>query len=250
MRKVNSENLIISLELKKSKEHYVSLLKKSNNMQARLKHLSQKLIMAQEDERKKISHELHDEISQILLGINLKLATLSSEISGNEKGIKRKILIAQKLVKKSVEKIHTFARELRPSVLDDLGIIPALRSYIDDFTKRNGITVALKASLSVEKLDSIKKTVLYRIVQESLINVEKHSKASNVNLKIQKIKDHIHMEIKDNGRSFDVEKMLFSKKGKGIGILGMRERIEMVEGTFYIESVLGKGTVIRTSIPS
>jgi signal transduction histidine kinase len=252
-------NLELSLEigqrkvaeaaLRKSERHYSQLLKQSDQLQEQLRRLSRQILLAQEDERKRISRELHDVIAQTLTGINIRLATLKKEASINTKGLDRNIASTQRLVEKSVNIVHQFARELRPAVLDDLGLIPALHSFVRLFSKRTHIHVHLKVFAGVEQLDSNKRTVLYRIAQEALNNVSRHAQAGRVEVSIQKLADGIGMKIKDNGKSFNLERVLNAKGRKRLGLLGMRERVEMVGGIFCVESAPGKGTTVQVEIP-
>ena len=235
--------------LRKSERHYNQLLVQSWDMQEQLRHLSRQLLLAQEEERKKISRELHDEIAQTLTGINVQLATLKTEATINVKGLQKKIARTQRMVEKSVDIVHRFARELRPTVLDDLGLIPALHSFVKSLAKRTGIHIHLTVFAAVEKLAGDKRTVLYRVAQEALTNVARHAQASLVDLSIEKLPDSICMKIKDDGKSFQVDRMLNAKKNKRLGLLGMRERVEMVGGSFRVESAPGKGTTIRAQIP-
>jgi len=242
-RKAAEKKLVLS------KRHYTQLLKQSRLMQESLRRLSRQIILAQEDERKEISRELHDEVGQVLSGINLHLATLKIESAVNSSDFKNKITRTQKLVEKSVNIVHRFARDLRPTLLDDLGLIPALQSYIKSFTKRTGLHVRFTAFAGVERLSSVKRTVLYRVAQAALMNVAQHAKASTVKVELQKKQHALWMEVKDNGKSFQVERVLFAKNNKHLGLLGMRERVEMVNGHFKVESVKGVGTAIRAEIP-
>jgi signal transduction histidine kinase len=235
--------------LRKSERHYNQLLVQSWDMQEQLRHLTRQLLMAQEEERKKISRELHDEIAQTLTGINVQLATLKTEATTNIKGLRKKIARTQRMVEKSVDIVHRFARELRPTVLDDLGLIPALHSFVKSLAKRTGIHIHLTVFAAVEKLAGDKRTVLYRVAQEALTNVARHAQASLVDLSIVKLPDSICMKIRDDGKSFQVDRMLNAKKNKRLGLLGMRERVEMVGGSFRVESAPGKGTTIRAQIP-
>jgi len=140
---------------------------------------------------------------------------------------------------------------LRPAALDDLGVIPALHSYLKDFAKRTGLSIRFASFTRgrIEQLDSAKRTVLYRVAQEALANVAKHAQASLVRVRIQKLRGVICMEVKDNGKSFEMQSVLSTKRNQRLGLLGMRERVEMVGGRFAVESALGKGTTIRAEIP-
>ncbi len=235
--------------LKKSERHYSQLLEQSDRLQEQLRRLSRQILSAQEDERKRISRELHDVIAQMLTGINVRLAALKTEASLNTKSLDRNIARTQRLVEKSVNIVHRFARELRPAVLDDLGLIPALHSFLNDFTAQTGVHVRLTAFAEVEQLDAAKRTVLFRVAQEALTNVARHAQASRVEVSIQKLPDRVSMTIKDDGKSFQVERVMHSRGRKYLGLLGMRERLEMVGGHFEVTSAPGQGTTITTFIP-
>jgi signal transduction histidine kinase len=235
--------------LKKSEHHYSKLLVDSERLQEQLRQLSRQILLAQEDERKRISRELHDVIAQTLTGINVRLAALKKEAGFNTQNLDRDIARTQRLVEKSVNIVHEFARELRPAVLDDLGLIPALHAFVKLFSRRTHLHVHLKAFAGVEKLDIAKRTILYRVAQEALNNVSRHAHASRAEVSIEKLPESIGMKVKDNGKSFHVERVLNSKGGQRLGLLGMRERVEMVGGTFCVESAPGKGTTIEVEIP-
>ncbi|MFA5205223.1 MAG: sensor histidine kinase [Lentisphaeria bacterium] len=237
--------------LKENRQRDDLLLAKSRLMQKQLRHLSHQILLAQEEERKHISRELHDEISQILTGINVRLAALKLEASTNTGNLKKKIVTTQRLVEKSVEAVHRFARELRPAMLDDLGLIPALLAYMKEFGKRTGLRIRF-SSVTADKiaaLDSLKRTVLYRVAQEALTNITKHAHANLVKVSIRVQEDRICMEINDNGTAFDVTRTLGARRRNCLGITGMRERVEIVGGTFAITSVADKGTTVEVQIP-
>jgi signal transduction histidine kinase len=235
--------------LRKSEQHYASLLAQSRQMQEQLRQLSRQLLSVQEEERKMISRELHDQIAQTLTGINVRLASLKNESTLNNKGLQKKITSTQRLVEKSVDIVHRFARELRPTVLDDLGLIPALHAFMKTFTTRTGVRASLTAFAAVEQLDTAKRTVLFRVAQEALTNVARHAQASRVEVRIQKLHHCVCMRIKDDGKSFDVERLLHSKGNGRLGLLGMRERLEMVGGNLVVESSPGKGTAVQAQLP-
>jgi signal transduction histidine kinase len=236
-------------QLRQSEARYRSLLAGSRQMQHRLRHLSHQVLLAQEAERKEISRELHDEIVQTLTGINVQLATLKIESGVSKKSFSKHISYTQRLVEKSVDIVHQFARDLRPTLLDDLGIIPALHAYLKTFTKRTGLQVAFSTFAGVEKLGNDKRTVLYRVAQAALVNVAQHAKASVVSVTIRSAPDSVVMEIKDDGKAFDAEHVMDSRRNKRLGLIGMRERVEMVGGTFRIDSAPGTGTRISATIP-
>jgi signal transduction histidine kinase len=240
----------VEAALKKSESHYSQLLEQSDQMQQQLRRLSRQILSAQEEERKEISRELHDVIAQTLTGINVRLAALKKEAALNTKGLDRNIARTQRLVEKSVDIVHQFARELRPAVLDDLGLIPALHSFLKSFTARTGVRARLTAFAGVEQLDTARRTVLYRVAQEALTNVARHAQASRVEVSIQKVPDGICMRIKDDGKSFEVERVLHGKGSRRLGLLGMRERLEMVGGRFEVQSAPGQGTTITAQIPA
>jgi signal transduction histidine kinase len=237
--------------LKKSEQHYSLLLEQSHHMQEQLRHLSRQILSAQEEERRRISRELHDEIAQVLMGINLHLATLKKEATADTRSLKRKITHTQRLVERSLNTVHEFAGQLRPPALDDLGLIPALHSYMKEFAKQTGLAIRFTSFRrgKIEQLDRAKRTVLYRVAQEALSNVARHAQASLVKVSIRKLRGFICMEVNDNGKSFKVQGVLLTRRNKGLGLLGMRERVEMVGGRFTVESSPGKGTTIRAEIP-
>lgn len=249
LKKEIARRQVVVETLRQSKQHSSRLLIESRCLQEQLRRLSRRILSAQEEERKRISRELHDVIAQMLTGINVRLATLKKDAMANTKGLSRKIEHTQRLVEKSVDVVHRFARELRPAVLDDLGLIPALHSSMKNYMKETGIQVSLTAFAGVEDLNIVKRTVLYRVAQEALINVSRHAKAGRVDVNIRKLPDAVLMQIADDGVSFDVERMWGSKKSRHLGLLGMRERVEMVGGKFTIKSAPGRGTVLQAQIP-
>jgi signal transduction histidine kinase len=234
---------------RKSEKHFGELLRKSQQMQEQLRHLSRQLLSAQEEERKRISRELHDVIAQTLSGINVRLAALKNATTLNSEGLEENIVRTQQLVQESVEIVHRFARELRPTVLDDLGIIPALHTFMKGFKEETGIRVSLSAFGAVEQVNGDKRTVLYRVAQEALTNVARHAQASEAQVRIQQRNGSVLMKIKDNGKGFHQERSWHLKKGKRLGLLGMRERVEMVGGNFTFTSAPGQGTTVLAQIP-
>ncbi len=239
------------VSLRQSEQHSRQLLEQSQRLQEELRHLSRQILSAQEEERKRISRELHDVIAQVLTGINVQLATLKTEATVNAKDITRNIARTQRLVEKSVDIVHRFARELRPALLDDLGLVPALHSYLKDFAKQTSLRVQFKSFTAgqIAALDSPGRTVLYRVAQEALTNVARHAGASRVEVSLLKIPHGLRLRIQDDGKSFAVETVLHARKNQRLGLLGMRERVEMVGGQFTVQSTPGQGTTIQAEIP-
>lgn len=239
----------VEIAVRQGRAHYQKLFLESQVMQKKLRQLTRQIISAQEEERKEISRELHDEVVQTLVGINVELATLGTSATIGMRTLKSRIAHTQRLVENSVSAVHRFARGLRPAVLDDLGLIPALHAYSRNLATRKKIKIKMTAFGGVEALGGAKRTVLFRVAQEALTNVARHAQATEVRMSIVGIPGAIRMEIVDNGKSFPVKKTLLARSNKRLGLLGMRERIEMVDGTLVIESTPGQGTTVRAEIP-
>lgn len=223
-------------------------MKQSRLQQRQLRELSHRVLHAQEEERKQISRELHDVITQTLVGINVHLSILERGSIESPAATRRQITKTQLLVKKAVKIVHDFARKLRPTMLDDLGLIPALHTYLEQYMADTGIRVSLRASAEVELTTSIR-TALYRIALGALTNVARHSKASIVEVTIESNKDLILMTIKDNGKGFHVTENSQSRKKTRLGLIGMRERAEMIGGRFQVISAPDQCTIIKVEIP-
>ena len=249
LKKQIARRHVVEQALRQSKQRTTRVLQQSRHLQKQLRHLSRRILAAQEEERKRVSRELHDVIAQMLTGINVRLATLKVEATMDAKGLGRKISHTQRLVEKSVDIVNRFARELRPAALDDLGLIPALHTLVRGFAKETGILVSVTAFAKVEELSGAKRTVLYRVVQEALTNVARHARAGRVDVVIEKLPNAVRMKIKDNGVAFDVQRVFHSGRRRHFGLMGMRERVEMIGGRFGIESSPGEGTTIKAQIP-
>jgi signal transduction histidine kinase len=212
--------------------------------------LSHQILLAQEEERRRISRELHDTILQTLVGININLASLTLKPADNPRSLQRRIRQTQRLVEKSLAMVHRFALELRPTVLDDLGLIPALHTFMKDFMKRTGVRARLTAFAAANQLPLDRRAVLYRVALEALNNVAAHAQAGAVEVEIKQLPDWICLTIKDDGKSFDVKRVLRTKGNGRLGLLGMRERLQMVGGKFSVKSAPGRGTTVTARIPS
>lgn len=225
------------------------LLKQSRSQQRQLRDLSHRILNSQEEERKRISRELHDVIAQTLVGINVHLGILDRGNTVSPAIFSKQIVKTQALVKKAMGIVHNFARQLRPTALDDLGLIPALQVYLEKFITDTGIRASLTASARIDQTPTNVRTALYRIALGALTNVARHSKASSVKITIEYMEDLIHMTIEDNGKGFHVVKKSGSKKTSRLGLISMRERAEMVGGSVQIDSAPSGPTTVRVEIP-
>ncbi len=235
--------------LKEKERGYARVIRESAVLQQQLRHLSRQILSAQENERKEISRELHDMVAQTLTGINIRLAALKTGATLDTESLARNIAETQRLVEHSVDVVHRFARELRPAVLDHLGLIPALQAFMKSFTERTGVRTHLTAFAGVELLNMPRRTALFRVAQEALTNVGRHARAGRVDVSIHKRPDGVCMKVADDGKSFQVQRVLLARGSKRLGLLGMRERLEMVGGRFAVESAPGKGTIVEAFVP-
>jgi signal transduction histidine kinase len=177
------------------------------------------------------------------------LAAMRNNGAAKSEELSRKIAATQRLLEITMETVHDFARELRPAILDELGLLPALRSSLNGFARRTGLRVRFRGSASAEKLSNEQKTVLFRIAQESLTNVAKHAQASRVDIVLRKAEGGLCMEIADNGKSFRSVPHQSVRSKQGLGLLGMQERVRLVNGRFNINPDPSRGTTVRVVVP-
>ncbi len=236
--------------LEASEQRALESLKEARELQGRLRLMSHQLLMVEEKQRKEISRDLHDKICQLLVGINVHLSIFAKTAVREPKEIGATIEPLRRLVAQGVKTVHRFARDLRPSALDDLGLIPALRTFIAEFPKRKGRRIQFAAFPGVELLDSDKRTVLYRVTQEALSNAAKHSSASLISVSLLKVDGGVSLEITDNGKGFPQGRTSSAKRKQRLGMLGMCERVEMIGGRFAADSESGRGVNIRAFVPS
>lgn len=225
------------------------LFKKVSSAQERLRILSKRLLDVQEAERRHIARELHDEIGQILTAIKINLQT-AFKLSGTNK-IEKHITEGVELVEEAIQHVRKLSIDLRPSMLDDLGLVPALRWYIDRQAQRFGFNAKVIAEGINERLPSEVEITCFRISQEALNNIIKHAKADYVEIKLFFENNDLHLQINDNGAGFvlysAVQKGL---KGESMGLLGMQERVELAGGKLKILSKPGSGTTVHAIFPA
>jgi signal transduction histidine kinase len=209
-----------------------------------LKQLSARLVEAQENERRSISRELHDEVGQTLTGIRVELANVSRKIRGKDvDGLDMKVDEIKQMVDDLVGVVRNMALLLRPSMLDDLGLVPALQWQAREVSKRGAVWVSVEAEVFSEDLPEDHKTCVYRVVQEALHNCVQHAGARNVKVTVRQENDRLLLSIEDDGKGFDVQ------RERGMGLLGIQERVSYLAGRFSVESAAGQGTLMRVMLP-
>jgi signal transduction histidine kinase len=211
---------------------------------AELKDLSARLVAAQESERRAISRELHDEVGQSLSALRVGLTNLAAVIpAAADKEIREQVKSLARLAETSVGVVRNITLLLRPSMLDDLGLVPALQWQAREVSRQAGITVNVAAEGVAEDLSEEIKTCVYRLVQEALHNSVRHSAAQNVRVTVRQNAEMLHLTVQDDGCGFhpDIE--------RGLGLLGMQERVSHLDGRFQLQSEIGRGTVITVDLP-
>ncbi|HTT61075.1 MAG TPA: ATP-binding protein [Bryobacteraceae bacterium] len=212
---------------------------------AELKQLSARLVEAQENDRRAISRELHDEVGQALTGVRVELANLSQRIRMRDtQGAEEKLEEIKELVEDSLGVVRNMALLLRPSMLDDLGLVPALQWQGREVSKRTGLRVRVSAEGVSEDLPEEHKTCIYRIVQESLHNCAQHAEATTVRVSVQQETDRIRLSIQDDGKGF------LAEQERGLGLLGMQERATHLGGAFAVNTHPGQGTTVSIVLPT
>ena len=212
--------------------------------------LLRRLVAAQEEERRRISRELHDQVGQQLAALMMGLKALNAESHGRQSALAT-LRQLQGLTDELSREVHTLAWGLRPPALDDLGLHKALYNYAEEWAERSRVAVDFhSAGFEGGRLPFPHETALYRIAQEALTNVLKHSGADRVSVILERRADHVLAVVEDNGRGFDVETLTGPRaRGHRLGLLGMRERAVLLGGTLNVESAPGAGTSVFVRIP-
>ena len=208
--------------------------------------LSQRLMKAQEDERLHLSRELHDESGQLLAALTVQLGLLERDANHPET-IRSRTSELKSAAKAIQDNLHRLAINLRPASLDHLGLVTTLQQFIQEFSRQYNITVEFEAvGMTDKRLPIEVETALFRIVQESLTNVALHAQATRVDVLLSLMDKRVSAIVEDNGVGFTLASAM---PEEGLGLFGMRERVEMLGGTFTIESSPGKGTTVKAEVP-
>jgi signal transduction histidine kinase len=217
--------------------------RRSEQAETELRRLSNKLVRVQEDERKTISRELHDEVGQILTGLRMELGSLSRADADDT--FRERLDSVKALTEDALRAVRNLALLLRPSMLDDLGLGPALRWQAKEISRRSGIPVTIDIRGDLDGLPETYRICLYRAIQEALTNCTKHSQATRVGITVARENDLISASIRDNGRGFPEDGV----RTRGLGLVGLEERVRALEGTLTISAPDGAGTLIRVDLP-
>jgi two-component system CheB/CheR fusion protein len=212
--------------------------------------LLKRLVTAQEEERRRLSRELHDQLGQYLSTMMLRIKTLQP-VAADHEPMRADLSKLEELTGRLVDEVHHLAWELRPAALDDLGLQTVLQNYAEKWSERSGIAVDFHGGgLDRQRLPPEVETTVYRIVQESLTNVLKHAEARRVSVIAERRRDHILVIVEDDGKGFATcEVPNAPGSDRGLGILGMRERVALVGGALSLDSSPGCGTTARVRIP-
>jgi signal transduction histidine kinase len=226
-------------------QHYAAVEQAKRELQQ----LSARLLEIEEEGRRKLSRELHDEIGQTLALLQIEISHAQALPHGQTANLRERLARARELAERTVQTIRNISLLLRPALLDDLGLVPALQFQLEDFLRRSGIAAEFVEESVADHLPDSVKTCVYRVVQEALHNCEKHSGATKVRVSVRQIPERLLFEIEDNGCGFLLNEHGMPSRTTGLGLLGIRERTAIVGGTLVIDSAPGHGTRIALRIP-
>ncbi len=220
-------------------------LVKARQYQVRLRQMSSHVLTAQEEERTRIARELHDDTAQALTSVLVRLRLL--ERSAEDKRLRSGLAELRDLTVETLEGVRRLAIDLRPPMLDDLGLEAAIQSHVQDFSRQRQINVNFTSS-GLGRLPPNVELVLYRVVREALSNVAKHASASRVETRLSRKGRTLRLLVEDDGCGFDVEAAKGSRQS-GLGLFGMEERLALIGGTLRVDSSPGKGTRLSAEVP-
>jgi len=212
----------------------------------RLHWLSQQILQAQEEERARIARELHDEAAQWLTSLLIRQRLLLRNLPPE---MRPEVEELQRMTAAALEHLRRIAMELRPAILDDLGLVEALRWQAEEFQKQTGVPITLRVQGRIERLPRQVELVLYRVAQEALTNIARHARAIRVEVTLNCSTEHLELFIADDGVGFDPEAVRRSR-ARSLGLIGIAERLALIGGTLEIDSAPGKGTRIRARVPA
>jgi signal transduction histidine kinase len=206
-----------------------------------LRHMNETL----EEQIKRLAYSVHDEAGQLLVVVHLELAEIAKDIPGP---YQEKLARVNHVLRQIEDQLRRFSHELRPTVLDDLGWLPAIEELAAHISTRSNLCIKIDATTK-ERFPTLQETVLYRVVQESLTNTVKHAQAAQVRISVRRRRNIIHCCVEDDGVGCDLQALKSARKGAGLGLTAMRERLQTIGGTLRIDSAPGKGTTVLAEFP-
>ncbi len=231
---------IRTLEIRAQEQH-----ERTEKAEGEMRRLSHRLVSAQEDERRRLSRELHDEIGQMLTALRMELGKAERSQASSRGGFAASIGECKRIIDTVMESVRALSMGLRPAMLDDFGLGSALDWHVRDFSRRYAVPVFLTVEGEVDRLPEPHRTCVYRVVQEALTNCARHSQARRVDVSLRQLRDRLYLSIVDDGVG------IASGGGRqgGIGLIGISERVREVEGVVRIRSAPGAGTTLDIEIP-
>ncbi len=208
-----------------------------------------RIIEAQEQERQRLVRQLHDGPAQSLTNLILQAEICERVFDTDPKRARTELGELKTAVTSTFQKVRDYMFDLRPMMLDDLGLIPTLRRYVDNFNEKSGVPAVLTITGSERRFAAYKEVVIFRVVQELLANVRQHAHATRVTLLLDVTEDMAQVIVEDNGSGFSTNEVLATAQPRGIGLSTMRERMTMLSGQIQIESAVGRGTKVTLQIP-
>ncbi|HUQ87982.1 MAG TPA: ATP-binding protein [Vicinamibacterales bacterium] len=237
----NERREVLAREQSRARELVIQVEDRTR-AETRVKALLDRLVTVQEEERRRLSRELHDEFGQQLTALRLTLSMLK-EVAGND-ATHKQLKIAEGIATRLDHDVDHLARALRPAALDEFGLLPALDTFVRRWAEYHRIPASLEAS-AIDRLPLEVENHLYRIVQEALNNVVKHSQATTAKVSLDQSAHHVRLSVHDNGHGFDPA----TRAHAGMGFLGMRERVALIGGDITVDSHTGRGTTIAVRVP-
>ena len=217
--------------------------------QEQLRALSVKVITAQEEERRRIARELHDDTSQALASLLIQLERMEGAIPAELVDLKQRLAAARELTLQTMDGLRLLVADLRPLVLDDLGLVPAIRWYAKNRLEPEGIDVEFEADPAQPRLAPAVEIALFRIAQEAISNIVRHADASLVRLSLSS-NGQVTLVIEDDGAGFDEAAVVTSPRGEHMGLFGIRERVAALGGSVEVASAAGRGTTLHVQLPA
>ncbi len=207
------------------------------------------IIRAQEEERKRVAREIHDGPAQSMANIVMRAEFCLKLLDMSPEKVRDELISLQNLVRLSLMDVRKIIFDLRPMVLDDLGLAPAIKRYLSNYKEQFGMQIEFLLFGQERRLESSMEVALFRIVQEMVSNIRKHARAKNAVVKIELLTEKINIHVRDDGIGFDMNKVMADQEREGYGLIGMRERVQLLRGEITIASAPGKGTTINISVP-